>query len=162
MTLEAHLFILSLLLYYYLGSDDEINKNNDDASSHPPYSSTNQQEQYNQTTTESTELATADGEDEDEGRVPSNLSSVSVQHLPSFKRRDRSKEEDEQLEQVRQELRQKRQHNDDDERPDIPVDPQQGKQNNTLYSDSTVIVMFIYALTMIRSQMSFFFSSFFL
>ncbi|CAO3591047.1 unnamed protein product [Absidia cylindrospora] len=78
--------------------------------------------QYDQTTTETNEPATVDGEEE---TVTSELSFVSVQRLPSFKRRDRSKEEDEQLEQVRQELRQKRQNDDYDDQPDIPVDPQQ-------------------------------------
>lgn len=104
-----------------VGSDDEFNNNDkgNDPSHNPASSSTYQQGQYNEATTEPTDDST-------QGPA-SSLSSVSVHRLPSFKRRERSKEEDEQLEQLRQELRKNRQGDHDDERADIPKDPQQGK-----------------------------------
>lgn len=109
------------LLLFYLGSDDEFNNNDkgSDPAHIPTSSSTYQQEQYNEANTEPTGDST-------QGPA-SSLSSVSVHRLPSFKRRERSKEEDEQLEQLRQELRKNRQSDHDDERADIPKDPQQGK-----------------------------------
>ncbi|SAM02582.1 hypothetical protein [Absidia glauca] len=101
------------------GSDDEFNNNDkgNDPAHIPTSSSTYQQEQYNEANTEPTGDST-------QGPA-SSLSSVSVHRLPSFKRRERSKEEDEQLEQLRQELRKNRQSDHDDERADIPKDPQQ-------------------------------------
>ncbi|CAO3610239.1 unnamed protein product [Cunninghamella echinulata] len=90
------------------GSSDEEYDNNNNNTGEQSYQEQDNSENINNDTTSTT-----------------NLTSVNVQKLPSFKKRERTEEEEAQLQKIKQELKQRRREEGGDEVPEEPLDPEQ-------------------------------------
>ncbi|CAO3635192.1 unnamed protein product [Cunninghamella blakesleeana] len=94
-------------------SESEISDLNDDQGSDEEYNNNNNEQEIHENV------------NKDDTTASNNISAVNVQKLPSFKKRERTKEEEAQLQKIKQELKQRRGQEGRDDQPDEPLDPEQ-------------------------------------